>query len=347
MKVSEIGQFGLIDLVAKMVQDSRDQHVESWQNLLAGIGDDCAVWRGDTAPQLAKVDCQVQGVHFNLDMISWEDLGWKSLAVNLSDIAAMGGIPRYALASLGLPLDTEVEDVVSLYRGILKLAKISGTAIVGGNLSSSPVVFIDISVLGRTGNPEGKFLSRASARPGDRIAVTGWLGTAAAGLEMLTRKLEFTAPITVCLKHAFTQPEPRLVEGRLLIEKGVKTAIDISDGLLADLGHICQASAVGAVIEAGRLPICPEVSAAFGVKAFEMALSGGEDYQLLFTARPSVIEHVREASSYPVSVIGEIIAGNVGQVMVTDKDGKRSLPEKTGWDHFKRELIENSKHEIS
>src|SRR5512136_1507351 len=135
MKVSELGQFGLIDLVAKMVQEARDDQAESWQNLLAGIGDDCAVWRGEASNQLAKVDCQVQGVHFNLDIISWEDLGWKSLAVNLSDIAAMGGIPRYALISLGLPLNTQVEDVVSLYRGILRLAKSSGTAVVGGNVS--------------------------------------------------------------------------------------------------------------------------------------------------------------------------------------------------------------------
>jgi len=336
MKVSELGQFGLIDLVAKMVQEARDDQAESWQNLLAGIGDDCAVWRGDAANQLAKVDCQVQGVHFNLDIISWEDLGWKSLAINLSDIAAMGGLPRYAMVSLGLPLDTEVEDVASLYRGMLKLAKLSGTAIIGGNMSGSPVVFIDVSVLGRTADPQGKFLSRSSARPGDRIAVTGWLGTAAAGLAILTQKLDFPAPLGDCLKRAFAQPEPRLVEGKLLVEKGVKTAIDISDGLLADLGHICQASGVGAIVEAERLPIRPEVTAAFGAKSFEMALSGGEDYQLLFTARPAVIERFRQASSCPVSIIGEIVAGNVGQVILMDREGKRSRPEKTGWDHFKR-----------
>ncbi len=178
--------------------------------------------KANTANQLAKVDCQVQGIHFNLDIISWEDLGWKSLAVNLSDIAAMGGIPHYALVSLGLPLDTEVENVVSLYKGMLKLAKLSGTAIVGGNMSGSPTIFVDVSVIGRTGNPEGKYLSRSSAKPGDRIAVTGWLGTAAAGLEMLTHKLKFETSITGCLRQAFAQPEPRLAEGRLLVEKGVK-----------------------------------------------------------------------------------------------------------------------------
>ena len=172
MKVSELGQFGLIDVVAKMIEEARDEQADSWRNLLNGIGDDCAVWRGDTANQLAKVDCQVEGIHFNLDIISWEDLGWKSLAVNLSDIAAMGGIPQYALVSLGLPPDTEVENVVSLYKGMLKLAKLTGTAIVGGNMSGSDKIFVDVSVFGKTGNPEGKYLSRSSAQPGDRIAVT-------------------------------------------------------------------------------------------------------------------------------------------------------------------------------
>ena len=251
MKVSELGQFGMIDVVAGMIAESRNNQADSWKNLIDGIGDDCAVWQGDTANQLAKVDCQVQGVHFNLDIISWEDLGWKSLAVNLSDIAAMGGIPRYALVSLGLPLDTEVEDVVSLYRGMLKLAKLSGTAIVGGNMSSSPMIFVDVNVIGNTGNPEGKYLSRSTAVPGDMIAVTGWLGTAAAGLEMLTN-LKFNISTTACFKQAFAQPEPRLKEGRLLVEKGVKAGMDISDGLLSDLGHICKASKVGAIIEIER-----------------------------------------------------------------------------------------------
>ncbi len=336
MKVSELGQFGLIDLVAKMIEDARDIHGDSWKNLIIGIGDDCAVWRGDTANQLAKIDCQVEGVHFNLDIISWEDLGWKSLAINLSDIAAMGGFPRYALVSLGLPLNTEVENVISLFKGMLKLARISGTAIVGGNMSGSSTIFIDVSVLGRTGNPEGKYLSRSSAQPGDRIAVTGWLGTATAGLEMLTRKLKFDTSITDCLKQAFTQPQPRLEEGRLLVANGVIAGIDISDGLLSDLRHICQSSALGAVVEVEKLPIRNEVKSAFSERSYEMALSGGEDYQLLFTASPEIVERVRRSSSYPITIIGEVVAENPGQVILIDEEGKRVQPKVMGWDHFKR-----------
>jgi thiamine-monophosphate kinase len=338
MKVSELGQFGLIEAVARMINDARDERADSWKNLIDGIGDDCAVWRGSANNQLAKVDCQVQGVHFNLDFTSWEDLGWKALAVDLSDIASMGGIPQYALVSLGLPLDTEVENVKSFYKGMLELAGLTGTAIVGGNMSGSPVVFIDVSVIGSTGNPEGLYLSRSAAVPGDLIAVTGWLGTAAAGLEMLSHNLRFDASVYSCLKQSFARPEPRLSEGRLLVEKGVKAGMDISDGLLADLGHICQASAVGAVIEIDRLPIRPEVKSAFGVRSVEMALSGGEDYQLLFSAGPKIVEEVRQASSYPVTVIGEIAGVNIGQIVLIDKEGKRFRPEKTGWDHFKHEI---------
>jgi thiamine-monophosphate kinase len=337
MKVLELGQFGMIDTVAKMIEESRDNRVDSWHNLIDGIGDDCAVWKGDTASQLAKVDCQVEGVHFNLDIITWEDLGWKSLAVNLSDIASMGGIPSYALVSLGLPLDTQVEDVVELYQGLLKLAKQSGTAIVGGNMSSSPHVFVDVTVIGKTGNPEGKYLSRSAAEPGDKIGVTGWLGTSAAGLEMLTQKLKFEVGTTACLRQAFTRPEPRLVEGRLFIENGVRAGIDISDGLLSDLGHICQASKVGALVRTNLLPIRPEVKEAFGERSVQMALSGGEDYQLLFTAKPEIMQKAIRASQYPLTVIGEIKAAQSGS-LIDIRDGKdNSIKlEKTGWDHFKR-----------
>jgi thiamine-monophosphate kinase len=335
MKISELGQFGLIDQVAKLISTARDGQVDSWKNLLDGIGDDCAVWRGEATNLLAKVDCQVEGVHFTLDILSWENLGWKALAVNLSDIAAMGGIPSYALVSLGLPPNTEVENVLSLYKGMLKLAKISGTAIVGGNMSSSRFVFVDVNVIGKTGNPQGKYLSRSTAKQGDLIAVTGWLGTAAAGLEMLRSRLIFRPAVTRCFQRAFARPEPRLAEGRLLVENGVKAGIDISDGLIADLGHICKASRVGAVVNLESLPIKSEVKEAFGSKAFEMALSGGEDYQLLFTGEKEIIESVGRVSSYPVTIIGEITAKNAGRITIIGEEGKRVRPQKTGWDHFK------------
>jgi thiamine-monophosphate kinase len=153
---------------------------------------------------------------------------------------------------------------------------------------------------------------------------------------MLTRKLNLEAKISDCLREGFAQPQPRLEEGRLLVAKGVKTCIDISDGLLADLSHICRASWVGGVVEIERLPIRNEVKSAFGERSIDMALSGGEDYQLLFTAPPEVIKKAQKASAYPVTVIGEIVAENAGQIILIDKEGKRVPAEARGWDHFRK-----------
>jgi len=341
MKVSQIGQFGLIDKIAKLIAEARQPETESWQNLRTGIGDDCAVWQGRDTCYLSKVDSQVQGVHFTLDIISWHDLGWKALAVNLSDIAAMGGRPLYALVSLGLPFETEVEDVLSLYHGMLELAGQTGTAVIGGHVSASSNLYIDVQVTGCTAAPDGRVLTRTAAQSGDLIAVTGWLGSAAAGLTMLKQKKALEPSATEYLKAAFTHPEPRLAEGRLLLENGVKCAIDISDGLTADLAHICQSCGLAAEVWTDKLPIRPEVHAAFGKLASELALSGGEDYQLLFTAPPAVMETVQKASSYPVTLIGEIKAGSPGQVLLIDPSGKPVFPSAAGWDHFKSKQESN------
>jgi thiamine-monophosphate kinase len=334
MKLTELGQFGMIEMIAAMIEKTRDGQAESWRNVIMGAGDDCAVWKGDSNNQYAKVDCQVEGIHFNLDLISWEDLGWKALAVNLSDIAAMGGIPSYALVSLGLPPDVEVHNVVALYNGLLRLATLSGMAVVGGNLSRSPVIFVDVNVIGKAANSDGKYLSRYRAEAGDLIAVTGWLGSAAAGLEILRQQADAEAKAS-CLRQAFARPEPRLKEGRLLVEKGVKAGIDISDGLLADLGHICQASRVSALIHLNQLPIHPETLSRFGARSAEFALSGGEDYQLLFTAKSDIVTEVRNNSVYPITVIGEITSLKEKGIQVLDQEGREYQPAATGWDHFK------------
>jgi thiamine-monophosphate kinase len=323
MKVSDLGEFGLIDRLAKMAvgQDER---------LLIGIGDDAAAWKGDASIQLATVDSFIQGVHYPPGIVPWPELGWKALAVNLSDIAAMGGAPRYALVSLALPPETEVDDVTALYTGLLELAKQYKVTIVGGDISSAPMVIINITVLGS--NPKKQLLTRSSAKPGELIAVTGYLGAAAAGLEMLTKKLKFEPKAAARFRQAFFKPTPRISEGQLLLEQGVKTAIDISDGLVADLSQIGKASKVGARIDANRVPVEPLVKAAFGEKALELALTGGEDYELLFTAKAEVIARVKKAASCPISAIGEITAGQ--GVTVVDRSGKPLEPGRAGWEHF-------------
>ena len=193
---------------------------------------------------------------------------------------------------------------------------------------------INITILGSTGGQDKHILTRSAAKPGDKVAVTGELGAAAAGVRMLNGKLQFSPEATACFKKAFCHPCPRIAEGQLLVEQEIKTAIDISDGLMQDLSHICKASQVGARIEIDRVPIQPEVKANFGDRALELALSGGEDYELLFTGSTEVIDRVKKAASCPVTIIGEIVVDKAGEITLVDKRGKPFNLAKTGWEHF-------------
>jgi len=323
VKVSELGEFGLIDLLAKM-EVGRDER------LLIGIGDDAAAWQGDASIQLASVDSFIEGVHFTPQTTPWPEVGWKALAANISDIAAMGGIPRYALVSLALPADSEVDDITALYTGMLKIAKRYGVSLIGGDISRAPLVAISITILGSS--PTQNLLTRFDAKVGEMVAVTGNLGAAAGGLEIVKQKRDIDAEAEGQLRNAFLHPTPRVAEGLLLVEQGVKTAIDISDGLVADLNQICKASRVGARLEVERVPVAPAVKAAFGEKAVELALSGGEDYELLFTAGGDIMARLKKAASVPITVIGEITDGK--GVSLVDKQGNPFKIAKPGWEHF-------------
>jgi thiamine-monophosphate kinase len=331
MKVSEMGEFRLIELLTKIAEGGQDKKPTRRQQLVIGIGDDAAAWRSDASLNLATTDCLVQGVHFTMEMTPWKELGWKSLAISLSDIAAMGGVPRYVLVSLGLTGDTEVDNVADLYRGMIELGNQFGVAIIGGNISDAAIVFISTTVLGSAAG-QNNILTRSAAIAGDRIAVTGSLGAAAAGLEMLKQKMPLDTETGDPLRQAFLHPHPRIVEGQLLAEQGVKAAIDISDGLITDLNHLCQASRVSARVEIDCIPIHPAAKKAFGDRSLEMALSGGEDYELLFTASEDVIHKVNK--SCPVTAIGEVVADKTGKVTLADSKGRPYKPTVAGWQHF-------------
>lgn len=329
-----MGEFGLIDLLAEMVSAVPDRERGAGQQLILGIGDDAAAWPGDSSVQLATTDSLIEDVHFSLALTSWEELGWRAMAANLSDIAAMGGRPKYALVSIALPGSTEVENVAALYRGMIELARQFEVVIAGGDTSSAPLLLINITVLGSAAGQDKHILTRSAAKAGEKVAVTGDLGAAAAGLEVLKNPSRFDPEATSSLKKAFLRPYPRVAEGQRLVENGVRAAIDVSDGLIADLGHICQSSQVGARIEVGRVPIRPELKAAFGDGALELALSGGEDYELLFTASAEVIEKVKVAVSCPITVIGEVTAEKIGEVTLVDSQGNPVNLPRAGWEHF-------------
>jgi len=333
MKLSELGEFGLINLIRNTSARYQNPKCTPWQQVLIGIGDDAAAWKGSNRIQLATTDTLVQDIHFDLRTISWEELGWKALAVNLSDIAAMGGIPKYALVALSLPGELEVTDFSKFINSMMHLAAEFGIAIVGGNITAAPNVVITITIIGCS---KGKaILKRSTASPGEQIAVTGYLGLSAAGLEMLKGKTISNPEVASILRQAHLKPVPRVKEGQILIQQGIRTAIDISDGLAADLDHICESSKVYARINIEQVPIHPAVRANFP-NYQELALCGGEDYELLFTGDEACIARAKHALNCPVTVIGNITEEKLPtRVAVVDNKGNIIPYKKGGWEHFK------------
>jgi thiamine-monophosphate kinase len=284
-----------------------------------GIGDDAAVLapRPGTA-LLATTDLLIEDVHFRRRWAEPADIGWKALAVNCSDIAAMGGRPRWALVALACPAATAPEDVEAFYEGALALAAAQGVAIVGGDTSGSPAGwFVSVTLLGEA---VARPLLRSTARPGDVVAVTGALGRSAAGLAVLERG---AAPAGVDaadlaeVTGAHRRPRPRVSEGAWLAEAGGVTAMmDLSDGLATDLRRLIVESGVGARVELPRLPVdapTRAVAAALGTDAQAWATSGGEDFELLVVCAPDVLERLRrglaEAGGTALTAVGAITAG--------------------------------------
>lgn len=337
MRVKDLGEFGLIDRISKMLPSPRS-------DVLVGIGDDVAVLQS-TGEEclLATCDSQVENVHFLRNRITPCQLGRKTAAINISDIAAMGGEPLWALVSLALPPETDVGFVDGLYEGMRDQLRLAGASIVGGNISRiSKDVVIDFCLLGR-GNPS-KLILRSGAREGDVIMVTGSLGDSRAGLELILNP-DTGVPDDVrrFLEERHLAPQPRLEEGRTLARWGKVTAMaDVSDGLAGDIGHICDASGAGAEIRMADLPVssaCKEAALAAGKDAWDWALSGGEDYELLFTVSPDSVEEVRELlrseTGTLCTAVGRIVSREEG-VRVIRPDGRSvsAVSGSGGWDHF-------------
>jgi len=334
MKLSDLGEFGLIELIKDVVQSTRQPSSEASRRILIDIGDDTAAWSGSELVQLATTDSLIEDVHFRFRWCTWGDLGHKSLAVNLSDIAAMGGMARFALVSLSCPSDVDSDAVLEYYHGMTRLALEYGVVIIGGNLTSSPVVTSTVCVIGEA--EPGRLMTRAAARPGHVIAVTGALGGAAAALALLSQGTETDNPVPDALLRALAKPCSRLSESRILVEHGVRCAIDISDGLLSDLGHVCECSRVSATVHAAQVPVysgfggSPDDCATF-------ALTGGEDYELLFTCEPALIPGIARALECPVTVVGEVAARTEAPaVVVLDRNGAPFATGRSGWRHFAR-----------
>jgi thiamine-monophosphate kinase len=329
MKVSAIGEFGLIDRLSAMAA-KRPRSSAVREKLMVSIGDDAAAWRSTNCLTLTTTDCLVQDVHFRLGEISWYALGWKALAINLSDIAAMGGVAEYAFVTLGLPPNSGVGNIEELYRGLLDLAQRHDVVLAGGDISTSATLFISITLTGSAGE---QLLKRSSAQVGDLIAITGYPGMAAAGLRLINHGTP-PCPSDAPLRQAFWQPNPRITEGIAILVAGAHAAIDVSDGLAADLTHICHASGVSARIDLACLPLHPALTEFFSTEALNLALGGGEDYELLFTAQPDIMSHIIDSIKTPIHVIGTIEAESTCKVQLLHSDGSKYKLSTIGWDHF-------------
>lgn len=352
MRISDIGEFGLIARISEGCVNDPSAVVQ-------GIGDDAAVLTVSPGRKLLVCsDMLVEDVHFIRGVAPWTHVGYKAVAVNLSDIAAMGGEPRNCVVSIALPPWAAVDSVDGIYEGVRHLIAKHGVNLVGGDTVESSIFAIDVTMLGEADEEEIKY--RNGARPGDVIMVTGDLGTSAAGLHLLKSELDRKAwkadlipkiqePVdpddhrTAVLRAHFL-PIPRMQESRVLarLGRGLVTAmIDISDGLASEVGHICNESGTGAWIDLARVPIsesCKAVAGEEHANPLDWALFGGEDYELLFTVSRGCMGDVEEAFKAAglskVTAIGEVTEVSLGRWIVMPGGERRELSP-GGYAHFR------------
>ena len=329
--VRSLGEFALIGRLAETLAEVGAANAPE----LLGIGDDAAIWTPTPGTRnVVTTDSLIEGIHFRLDWTSWHDLGHKALAVNLSDIAAMGARPRLAVISLALTGREPIDGLLDLYRGLGILAARHGTIIAGGDIVSSPDrLGIHVTAIGESwSEAERRLLTRDSARPGDLLAVSGPLGLSAAGLHLL-----LAGEADAALSRAHHRPEPRIGYGHALIAAGVRTAMDLSDGLWGDLAKICDRSGVAARVDEAALPVPTDHKARFPGRWLEFATRGGEDYELLFAADAVALGRLgrvcaEHGLSQPV-VVGEVLAGEPG-IVLRRADGGEERVAGGAYDHF-------------
>lgn len=334
MKLKDIGEFGLIDIISKGCLIRPD-------NVIKGIGDDAAVFVTEPGTvTLVTTDLLVERVHFLRDAVSGFALGHKSLAVNLSDIAAMGGIAKEAFVSIAIPEDCPIDFIEDLYEGIKSLAAKYEVNVLGGDTTRSMTdLIINVAVTGSA--LKEQVLLRSKAEPGDVIACTGYPGESKAGLHLILNNLQPDSNVLEHLFNAHVLPEPHLKEGRFLSQRfEVHAGIDVSDGLTSDLLHILEESGVGAKLYTEKIPISIQLQSfckTNGFNPIDYALSGGEDYFLICTLAAERADEIArdflKTFDKPLHIIGAITESK--GLKLEDPDGQATEISSTGWDHFK------------
>jgi thiamine-monophosphate kinase len=326
----EIGEFGLINQIRRWMTPSDPA-------LLQGIGDDVAVIEMRGKVLLVTTDILIEGIHFDRAWIDPYRLGKKALMVNLSDIAAMGGVPKYFLISLGLPKNLSLSFISLFYRGLKEGTKRFQVDLIGGDTSLSQKIVINICLLGE--GKRGELLFRRGVKVGNDLFVSGTLGNAALGLKILQKEGFMGRPKGLIEKHL--SPSPRIELGQALARHRLATAmIDVSDGLLIDTTHLLEESGVGARIWEDRIPLSRSYRKwihSYSKDFYQVALTGGEDYELLFTASPEKkkkISTLALSSKIPITWIGEILPQKEGFHIIR-RDGKEYSPGRLGFEHFR------------
>lgn len=344
--ISRVGEFGLINLI-KNITDIQTDSPNLKSDLLMGISDDAAVFKPTADKvQIFTTDAMVEGVHFDLTYSSMQHLGWKAMASNISDIAAMGGEPRYALITLCLPQKISVEMVEEFYTGAVFACKKYNTLIAGGDTTAaSGNMVISVSLIGEADSQ--KLVYRNGAKVGDLVCVSGTLGTSHAGLKVLMRekrnfleKSESFSPNLEPYKPAlekYLMPKPRLDIAKLLTnEVKINSLIDVSDGLASEVHHICRNSGVGAEIWEHNIPIDNigrNIAEEFSENIIDYALYGGEEYELLFTLTDENYAKLEILTS-DVTILGRIVDASKGIYFILEQGEREELTPR-GWDHFK------------
>ncbi|MGA9162595.1 MAG: thiamine-phosphate kinase [Actinomycetota bacterium] len=312
--------------------------------VVVGLGDDAAVVEPGTGQLVLSTDLLAEGVHFERGAISARDLGAKAITVNVSDIAAMAASPRYALVAMAVPPDVEVAWVMELYGGMRDACAQYAVALVGGDTNRADLVVLSVAMVGEVA--PGRAVGRSGAHVGDRIVVTGSLGAAAGGLALSRLPAPRAAdalsqPWGRALIEALERPVARVGEARVLARAGATSMMDLSDGLSRDLSRLCDASGVGARLDLGAVPVSEPLAGGavqLGVDARDLALAGGEDYELLATMPAAGVgdarTELRDGFGVDLSEIGEVTDGP--GVVGIDEDGRPAALEPRGWDHFAR-----------
>jgi len=305
-----------------------------------GIGDDAAIINPqDTS--VITTDSIIEGVHFSQKWTSWENLGWKSITISQSDIASMGAQPAYSVINLCIPSNISMENIKSLYKGMTQATNEFGGQIVGGDTVQSDIIVISVTMIGSfpkkdirlTPLASTKPLQRSNAKPGDLIGVTGTLGCARGGLISYNKDLSSTQKNIRHLKNAFNRPKPKIKDGLILSNYGATSTIDISDGLINDLEKLCLASNVSSRINTNNIPTDQILKTTFPKKFIEIALVGGEDYELLFTVNPNNLKGIQDKSPSTISIIGEITSSTTETITIDDNPIPSHLRNQL-WNHF-------------